>query len=469
MVVRLGIVGDRRFLSVVSAQSGDWSATSGGEVKTIEEPLPEPNFAGADVIVFKGDRYPELAAAGVLEVIPDSALKLAPGSRSADSTQAPAQSPGGRLDELPANYRLQVSKFGGERLALPLAGSALVLVYRKDILKRAEAEAPAKSSRDPLPKTWGDLEALAAQLAGRDRDGDGRAEAGIVLPLANDENDSSALDLYLQVCACLGLHRDQFTFLMSPETLEPWVTSPPFVEGFQSLQSLAAHAPRADAAMTAAVARALFRSGRAAMLIDTAEHYFEWNDPKAPHPVGVARLPGVARVYNIDRKTWDAFDELNRPARACGSGGWLVGVARSASPKVKAAALDFAFYLIGDDASARIAADRSHPTVPLRADVIAQGLPAARSAPGVDGVSWSKAVSATVNAETLTLDPRLVGARQYLDLIDQARMRAIAGEPIEKALEAAANAWRELTTKAGKKDRLESYRRGLNTVASKRP
>ena len=51
----------------------------------------------------------------------------------------------------------------------------------------------------------------------------------------------------------------------------------------------------------AADARAAFREGRAAMLIDRAERVATWSGGK---PVGVAGLPGSERVYEPMQKEW---------------------------------------------------------------------------------------------------------------------------------------------------------------------
>ena len=61
-----------------------------------------------------------------------------------------------------------MTKYGSDRLGLPLGGTALVLVYRRDAFTRPANLAAAGTAGIKLepPATWGQLDALAEVLSG---------------------------------------------------------------------------------------------------------------------------------------------------------------------------------------------------------------------------------------------------------------------------------------------------------------
>src|SRR5438309_75615 len=99
------------------------------------------------------------------------ALALAPAGCGSRGPQAVA----------PA-LRDQAGKYGPERLALPLGGTALVVAYNRAAFDREPNRAAAKEAGLALrpPQTWDDLDALAKFFHGRDWSGSGKA-AGVAL------------------------------------------------------------------------------------------------------------------------------------------------------------------------------------------------------------------------------------------------------------------------------------------------
>src|SRR5690606_14952230 len=121
-----------------------------------------------------------------------------------------------------------------------------------------------------------------------------------------------------------------------------------------------------------AAARAAFREGKTALLIDRAEKAAEWSAGKL---IGVAPLPGSARVYEPLRKIWTEDSSPNRPTHLPRGGGWLVGVRRGLETKKREAAFDLILYLTEADVANRIAAERIFPMLPVRARWMGRGLP----------------------------------------------------------------------------------------------
>lgn len=470
--VVVGAVGDAAILAGVGTQRGEWEATRGGSVTVRPEPMAPDAISGTDVLIFPGHKLGELIDAGVLARIPEELTAAAPPAEFADRLPGgPAEgedqaAPTDTLrfaDVLPV-YREQATRYGPERYALPLGGSGLVLVMNRTAFRHEQAAADAAAAGlklDP-PPTWERLDELAKFFHGRDWDGDGQPEQGIALALGPDA-DGLANATFLARAAALGQHRDQYSFLFDADNLEPRIDGPPFVEALRALAALREFGPPGMEGFDAENARAAFRAGDVAMLIDRAERASSWGGSFA---VDVAQLPGSEKVYEPARKAYEPATPINRPSYLPEGGGWLVGVVAAGQGQRQAAALDLAVYLASPDVSNRIRADRSFPLLPTRQEQLGQGLIDPRSAAGVDSRRWGEAVASTLTAPRVVLDPRLPGADAYLADLASARAAVLRGEPAEAALRAAAAEWAERSRALGRDRQLWHYRRGLNSLAT---
>jgi multiple sugar transport system substrate-binding protein len=466
MKVVAGVLGDKALLPGLQAQRGEWAAASGADLSFREVGADPDALKGIDVLVFPGDRLGELVDRGALLAIPDEAIRppAAPKDEQTPPVSASAEPPPDPFaaKDIVAAYRDGVAKYGDDRYALPLGGSALVLAYRREAFDRSENKAAAKAGGIELapPKTWSDLDALARFFHGRDWDGDGKPDSGIALAWAADP-EGMGDTTFLARAAALGQHRDQYTFLFDADRMAPRVASPPFVEALQELVDLVKFAPPGAAQFDADAARSAFRSGKVALLIDRAERASTWSEGK---PIGVAPLPGSERVYNPDRKTWETSSSPNRPSYLPRGGGWLVGVV--ASGPHRDAAIDLAKYLAGPDVTNRLRADRAFPMLAIRSPQLAAGLPDPRSAPGVEPRGWSDAVDRTIQAVRVVVGLRIPGVDGYLADLTKGRTAAVAGQPAEDALKAVAEAWDARTKSLGPKRQTWHYRRSLNRLVT---
>jgi multiple sugar transport system substrate-binding protein len=464
--ITVAAVGDPKLIEVVAPQRGEWQVSRGAEV-TLRAEAVEPREAAraADVLIFPGDRLGALVEARALAVLPETVVRPPsprPAGEVAEKSAATAPPDPFQFDDIIPSYRDEVSRYGEDRLALPLGGSALVLVYRRDAFSRPENVAAAKQAGITLepPRTWEGLDALARFFHRRDWDGDGRDAAGIALawgPDAEGVGDAA----FLARAAALGLRPDQYSFAFHADSMEPRLTSPPFARALDELRSLQACGPEDASTLDAEGARAAFREGRVALLIDRAERASRWTDPKHPVPAGVARLPGSARVFDPDRDAWEPISPPNRPSYLPIGGGWLVGVSSSSAGKTREAAIDFLKYLTGPETSARILADRVVPMLPVRQSELGVGIWDPRSAPGVDGSLWAKAVAQTLLEPRVVVGLRIPDADRFLADLDRARS---GSGPAESALKAAARAWADRVKAAGFERLRWHYRRSLTKI-----
>ncbi len=456
----VGVVGDPALLKSVGAQRGEWVAQTGSEL-ILRDGLVDPRALGSDVdvVVFAGERLGDLIDAKALAVLPESVV--APPAQPSPGTQADSSSKPDPLkftDVAPA-FRDQVSKYGPDRYGLPIGGSALVVVFRRaafDNPTLIEAAKQAGLTLEP-PQTWDQFDALARFFHGRDLDGDNQADFGVALPWGLDP-EGVGNSVFLARLASSALHPDQYSFLLDSETTEPRVTSSPFVESLAALIALKAFGPPKAETFDAPAARAAFKSGRVAMLVDRAEAASSWGTGQSP--IGVAPLPGSNRVFDPSRNLWETNKGLNRPSYLPSGGGWLVGV--SSMSKNRAAAEAFARYLAGPDTTNRLRAEREFPMLAVRTSQIGQGMTNPRSAPGVEARPWAEAVARTLNAEKVLPGLRIPEATGYLADLSAARVAAANGQPAEDALKTLAGAWTKRTQSLGLARQTWHHRRSLN-------
>jgi multiple sugar transport system substrate-binding protein len=469
LTVTVAAVGDPAILATLSAQRGEWAATQGAEVVIRQSPVDPRSIQGVDLLVFRADRLGDLVDVGALAVLPEALVSPPTPPEADESAGEPAGPKAAEADPLrfadivPA-FRDQVAKYGSDRMAFPLGGTALVLVYDRAAFARPENRAAAEGEKLTLepPKTWEQFDALARFFQGRDWDGDGAADHGVALPLGPDAEGLGEA-VFLARAASLGQHRDQYSFLFDAETMAPRIDSPPFVAALEGLVKLKESGPSGMADFDAEAARRAFREGKVAMLIDRAELAARWSHGKG---VGVAPLPGSGRVYDPARKQWEDARPSNDPSHLPFGGGWLVGVNRAAVGTRRDAAIDFAKYLIGPDVANRVRADRAFPMLPVRSSLLGQGPPDPRAASGVDARQWSDAVNRTLIARRVVPGLRIPEADGYLADLARGRVAAVGGEDVESALKGVAGAWTARTEALGKARQNWHYRRSLNSLAT---
>lgn len=480
----VGAIGDPKILETVTTQRGEYAQTRGAELSVLSTPL-EPNaIEGVDLLLFPADRLGDLIDARVLQRLPESVVRQTPPTsddpddpararkpRDEDGTPEPPADPLG-WNEVAQAFRDQISRFGEDRFGLPYGGTTLVLVYRRDALEaesvkndaqktQLELDRDRKSIR--LPRTWEELDSLARLLHNRDWTGDGQPDLGISVPLGPDP-EGVADAIYLSRAASLGQHRDQYAFLMDSGDGSPRVASPPFVEALRDLAAWKTLGPESMKAFDAAAARAAFREGRTALLIDRAEHYAQWTDREKRLPIGVAQLPGSNRVYDPARRTWETLTSINRPSYLAGGGGWLVGIPANLPEHRREAAVDLAKYLIQPQTAGRVLVDRAFPMVPVRVASMGAGLPDPSNAPGVDSRGWGQAVLASLTATKVIPGLRVPQTAAYLGDLALARAQVLAGKSPEDALAEAAASWDKRRNSLGRKKSLWYYQRSLNAI-----
>lgn len=470
ITLTLGAVGDSEILAGIEAQRGEWTASREGDLELAQQSVDPSDPSGAaafDAIVFPGWEMGNLIDRELLEQIPNAVVLPPQQSAKADENRHgdDDEEEGYRYQDLAPAFREKAGKYGPDRYALPIGGSALVLAYRLDVFQDEANVAAAKEAGIELepPATWEELDAIAGFLQDRDWDGDGSPNFGLAAALGGDA-EGVANATFLARAASLGWHRDQYSFLFDSDDMAPRIASPPFVEALKAITSWKEVGPPGAEAFDIAAARLAFSKGEAAMLIDRAEKAAEWSGGKL---IGVAPLPGSNRVYEPLRKIWEESSSINRPTYLLRGGGWLVGVRKGLDEAKREAAFDLALYLTEADVATRVGAERTFPMLPVRSSWMGRGLPDPSSAPDVDPRLWSDAVSRSLLTDRALPGLRVPDADGYLADLSQGRIDAISGaKEADEALGDVASAWIERSQRHGPKRQLWHYRRSLNALAT---
>ncbi len=454
--LKVAAFGDASLIPALNAQRGEWEATRKTTAIVTTESINADSLTGIDVIVFPGDRLGELVDLGALAILPDALVRPIPSSSSSEISGTPKPLTSETLsddplkfDDVLTGFKDFVTKYGNDRMGLPLGSSALVLVINQGLLEQAKVGLRG-------PKTWKDLDTLATALHAGEI-------AGIALALGDDP-EGVGNTIFLARAAALGQHKDQFSFLFDADTMTPRIASPPFVEALQGLVELGKTGPAGALNFDANAARAAFRTGKVGLLIDRAERAETW---AGGFPIVVAHLPGSERVYDPASKSWETVKPLNNPTYLPTGGGWLVGIAASTQGKRRDAALDFASYLATPEIASRVRTMKASPMLPARNTQLTGGLPDPKSSAGVDSRAWSEAVASTLTAGRIIPGLRIPDASGYLADLSKARVSATHGEPVQAALETAAKAWDDRSLQLGRDRQLWHYRRSLNRLATK--
>ncbi len=472
MKLVVGVVGDPSLRRSITAQRGEWTARTGSELNFIETPIdPRAIPNNVDVLVFAGDRLGDLVDAEALAVLPESLVAPPPAPDPATTSADPDAKPVEMVDPLKFRevvpvFRDQVSRYGPDRFGLPIGGSALVVAFHRSAFTDPKHVEAAKAAGIVLrpDELWKNFDKLAEFFHGRDFNDDGQPDYGVALAWGADfEGVGNAV--YLARTAASALHPDQYSFLFDSETTEPRVTSPPFVESLQALVALKAFGPPGAGSFDANAARAAFKSGRVALLIDRAEMAATWGTGR--FPIGVAPLPGSDRIFDPSRAHWDNLETPSRPSYLPSGGGWLVGI--TASSKQRPAAEAFVRYLASPETTDRLRAEQDFPMLAVRGPQLTQGLVNPRSCPGVETRPWADSVAKTLNADKVVPGLRVPDASGYLNDLTTARVGAVTGQPVELALQSLAAAWTKRTQALGLSRQTWHHRRSLNgpsTVAT---
>jgi multiple sugar transport system substrate-binding protein len=420
--------------TVLEQYGTPWARREGCSLKVTKYDADPAGVAGADVWVVRPCELPRWAAAGRLQPVPEEL-------RSRESY--------GWLNLLPL-YRDKLGVWDRVGYGLPLLGEGPVCFYRADLLGDADnldAFAAATKRKLGPPATWEDYAAIAEFFHGRQGFGPGDATLP-PLPADDEELDrefywvaATVARRALSEGEAAGGEREVFSFHYDLATGAPRVDTPGFVHALQLQQRLQALRPAgADVEPPAAFAR-----GEAVLCVADAFWIARFQKSAVRGKFGVCRLPGSGTVYSYSGDQTTAVTGGNF-VPYLGAGGWLAVVPRDAPhPEAAWGLLE---ELSGPEISRQIVIEPAWGGGVCRRDQFAPrdllsfGLDQAQTSTLAESLRRTLAHLGVKNPVVRLRTPDEAPHRKAMT--EEVRAALLKGGDAKKALERAAQRWREL-------------------------
>jgi len=441
--LRLQVVDDAAIAAAVGQLRGEWETQTGSELQVeqiTEERLLKAESPAADVLVCHCCQLGALAERKLIAPVPEK-LKRHDGG------------PWAGIFELP---KLRESAWGNQVLSVPFGSPVFVCYYRADLLKRLGHRPP---------QTWAEYQKLAEVLGklptDRRQPGDAAAAgrtpwSGTLEPLG----PGWAALVLLARAAPYAKHRDSYSALFDPDTMQPLVAGEPFIRALEELAATAGRGSPDQLRYDPSAVRAAFWRGECGMALSwpTAA-----DQPQAAADIdaGFAELPGSEKVYHVESQSWETrpADHDSRVPLLTVAGRLGVVSARSDH---REAAFELLFWLSGQRLSPQVCAASDATTLFRHSHLADPALWVEKPVSLAAATDYAEMTENTFRRQQSLFAPRIPGRRQYLAALDTAVRAAVQNEksPAE-ALQQVARQWNEITGRLGIEKQKSAYLHSL--------
>ncbi len=344
-----------------------------------------------------------------------------------------------------------------------------VLYTRRDLLADPRHRAAFERAYGyPLgvPTTWEELRDVAEYFNGKDLDGDGQADHGIVLPLMAG---AQGMFHYMSLSAPFVIGRtNPNLYWFDPQTMKPLIDSPGHVRAMSVLVDLVKFGPKEMLGWDLGKGWDHFLAGRAALALTWGDlgALAQQEGSRVRGKVSAAPLPGTHAYYDVLHRRWVQTRLPNRVGNTTG-GSWAGVISRySKAPE----ATYYLLALMASQPKSAVYATRGwdgidpgrrfhflppHGTAKTESYVRAGWDPA-------DVRDFLQAYHDTYSNPLQFPYLRIPGAYSYWQVLDIHLAEAAAGQlSPEAALKATAIDFEEITIRLGRQRQLRSYRASL--------
>jgi len=225
-------------------------------------------------------------------------------------------------DVLPAPRRLL--SYAGKKYMIANDHDGQVMYYRRDLLTDAKHRmAFQQRYGHPLevPTTWTQFREVAEFFNGKDLNGDGVPDHGLVMPLkAGDQGMFHFMSL--SASFVIGPTNPRL-YWFDPQTMKPLVDSPGHARALATLVDLVQFGPKDMLDWDLGKGWDHFLAGRAALAVTWGDlgALAQQQGSEVRGKVGTAPLPGTLAYYSIAQRQWVATPRPNRVGNTTG-GSW---------------------------------------------------------------------------------------------------------------------------------------------------
>jgi len=217
-----------------------------------------------------------------------------------------------------------------------------VMYYRRDLLADPQHQAAFRQKYGyalGVPATWVQFRDVAEYFNGKDLNGDGTPDHGVVLPL---KPGAQGMFHFMSLSApfVIGPSNPKL-YWFDPQTMKPLIDSPGHVRALATLVELVQFGPKEMVGWDLGKGWDHFLSGRAALTLTWGDlgALAQQEGSRIKGNIGAAALPGTSQYYDLPRHAWVKTPAPNRVGNTTG-GSWSGVIAKSS--KAPAAA----YYLL---------------------------------------------------------------------------------------------------------------------------
>jgi multiple sugar transport system substrate-binding protein len=367
-------------------------------------------------------------------------------------------------DYLIPTYRDRILTWGGTVYAMPYDGDAHQIYYRRDLMTdpqyQADFEAQYGYALPAPPTTWQQYLDIAEFFNGMEIDGQTIYGAGTAF-----KRKAQSYWTYLGVAAPYAKAPDDPSYFFDPDTMEPRINNPGFVEALNTYIAMSKVGPPDVVNWDVGDIRGNFPAGKLVLGIDWGDVGPLAADSNASIVVGKwgsAMEPGVDRYWDSQAGDWvDAYNQA--PFHAFG--GWVQSV--SATTERPDCAFDFAAFMGNQNMSQLLVTYPGSGVNPHFFSDLNNLEPwLAIGMTEEEATEYLDAVRDIINHPNAVVDLRITGAAEYFDALDTQLARAVAGEvDAQTALDEVATNWNAITDRLGRDQQKTLYRQMLGLPA----
>jgi multiple sugar transport system substrate-binding protein len=360
-------------------------------------------------------------------------------------------------------------QYGGRNYMVANDHDGQVLYYRRDLLNDVQHRTAFQRTHGrPLdvPATWEEFRDIAAYFNGKDLNGDGAPDHGVVLPLMAD---AQGMFNYMSLSApfVIGPTNPRL-YWFDPQTMKPLIDSPGHVRALTVLTSLVPYGPKQMLRWDLGRGWDHFLSGRAALAVTWGDlgALAQQEGSRVRGKVGVAQLPGTREYYDIVQRRWVKTSVPQRVGNTTG-GSWAGVISRQSK------APEATYYLLALMASRPksevyatrgwdgIDPGRRYHFLPPQGTARLENYVRAGWDPA-DVRDFLQAYHDTYNNPLQLPYLRIPGTYSYWLALDLHLAEAVSGHVSpEAALKAAAIDFEDITIRLGRERQKRSYRASL--------
>jgi multiple sugar transport system substrate-binding protein len=212
--------------------------------------------------------------------------------------------------------------YGGKKYMVAYDHDGQVMYYRRDLLNDPAHRAAFRQKYGyalAVPQTWAEFRDAVEYFNGKDLNGDGAPDHGIVLAL---KPGSQGMFNYMSLSASFVIGPSNARlYWFDPQTMQPLIQSPGHQRALEVFVDLVKFGPHEMLGWDHGRGWDHFLAGRAAFALTWGDlgALAQQTGSRVKGKTGAAQIPGTREYYDIARGQWVKTDGINRVGNTTGA------------------------------------------------------------------------------------------------------------------------------------------------------